>query len=224
MSSEVDICNLALAHIGAEAQVASINPPDGSVEAGLCKRFYPIVRREMLESATWPFALKRVVLAEVANPSGIWGYAYARPADCVDALRILPMAVVAASLLHSDAVMFDGGLPNAVWLDGLFSERGSKRFEFEGDVLLTNEPQAVLKYTRDITDTTKFSGQFVTAFGMMLASYLAGPIIKGQEGTRIGASWREGAMSMIRIASANAANNSHAGSEYTPAAILARVR
>jgi hypothetical protein len=219
VASEVDICNLGLAHIGAEAQVVSISPPDGSVEAGLCKRFYPIVRREMIESANWQFALKRVALAEVTNPSTIWQYAYALPSDCVDALRILPLAVLGengALWLVSDWML------DVRALDDMFSERGSANFTIEGTTLLTNEPEAVLKYKADVVDTTKFSGMFVTAFGMLMASYLAGPIIKGQEGTRIGASWRESAMTMIKSAGAGEANNSSERAEHVSEFIRAR--
>ena len=35
MASDVDVCNLALSHIGDTANVASINPPDGSVQSAL---------------------------------------------------------------------------------------------------------------------------------------------------------------------------------------------
>ena len=40
MASDVDICNMALSHLGARAQISAIVPPDGSVEAGYCARFH----------------------------------------------------------------------------------------------------------------------------------------------------------------------------------------
>ena len=49
MASEVDICNLALGHLGDNATVASLNPPEGSVQAQHCARFYPIARDALLE-------------------------------------------------------------------------------------------------------------------------------------------------------------------------------
>ncbi len=49
MASPVDISNLALSHIGAEALVSAIDPPDGSREAGLCAQFWPLVRTEVLD-------------------------------------------------------------------------------------------------------------------------------------------------------------------------------
>ena len=46
-------------------------------------------RRAMLELGDWQWATARATLAQVANPSSIWAYAYATPADCINAMRIL---------------------------------------------------------------------------------------------------------------------------------------
>ena len=42
MATEVDICNLALAHLGDDATIATIKPPEGSAQAEKAARFYPI--------------------------------------------------------------------------------------------------------------------------------------------------------------------------------------
>ena len=63
MASEVEICNLALAHLGDEATVASIDPPEGSAQAEHCQRFYPVSRNSLLEMHDWAFATKRATLA-----------------------------------------------------------------------------------------------------------------------------------------------------------------
>ena len=90
--SEVTICNLALGHLGDTATVASIKPPDASVQAQLCARFYPMARNALLEMASWGFATRRVKLAEVALPAevGTWLHAYAAPNAMVNALAVLP--------------------------------------------------------------------------------------------------------------------------------------
>jgi len=49
-------------------------------------------------------------------------------------------------------------------------------------VIYTNQVDAVCRYNRTITDTTTFSPLFVDALAWYLASYLAGPIIKGEMG------------------------------------------
>lgn len=217
MPSVVQICNMALSHLGAEALVSSINPPDGSVEAGYCATFYGPARVEALEAASWPWALKRVQLAEVTNPSSIWRYAYAKPSDCLTATRVLQLKYVsAANLMWPPTSVYMRYGYYWMLIDDLFNERGSADFEIEGDIILTNEPEAILKYKTDVTDTTQFSGSFSSALSMLLASYLAGPIIKGVEGARIGAQWRQAATQAIRAAAANDANNSSERAEHTP--------
>ena len=71
MANPVEICNLALSHLGSSATVSAIAPPDGSVEAGYCARFYGMARQLSLTAFTWQFALKRVALAEVTNTSTV---------------------------------------------------------------------------------------------------------------------------------------------------------
>lgn len=215
MPSAVDIANIALSHLGARAQVSAIDPPDGSVEAGYCARFYPIARREVIEIANWSFVKKRVALAEVTNPSEIWQYAYALPADCVKTLRVLQMRyVVEAGILWP----LGAYVTDADWrrLDDIFTERGSADYEVESGVLFTNEPEAVLLYKRDVTDTTKFTPLMTSAVGMVLAGYLAGAIIKGLDGARVGAQWREEGFRQASRAAASDANSSSERSDHVP--------
>lgn len=222
MASDVDICNIGLAHLGAEGQIASINPPDGSVEAGYCARFYPIARKELLEDQQWAFNKLRVQLSEVENTSTVWHYAYAVPSGLIKALRVLRLKYINdASLLWPIGTYlthnFDGHL-----VEELFTERGSADFEIEGGVLRTNEPEAVLLYTADVTDTTKYSAKFVAAFGMLMAAYLAGPIIKGVDGARIGAQWRQAALDMSASAAASDANSANEQAGHVAEHIRAR--
>lgn len=196
MASVADICNIALSHLGADAVVVSISPPDGSVEAGHCARLYKIARLETLDAADWSFAKRRVLLAEVANDSRTWTFAYALPSDMVTALRVLP----------------EGGC----------DEHGSADFELDGQVLRTNVPAATLLYKRDVTDTTRFPPGFVTACGKILAGYLAGPLIKGMDGAKVGAQWLDAGHQEALRAAARAANESHDGTPFVPASIAAR--
>ena len=50
---------------------------------------------------------------------------------------------------------------------------------------MTNLENAVCRYTVSIDDPQKFSPLFVNALSWFLASMLAGPIIKGQEGRQV---------------------------------------
>jgi hypothetical protein len=187
---------MALSHIGGRAQVSSISPPDGSVEAGLCATFYDTARAEMIEPGSWRFTLARTTLALLAtNPSAVWAYAYAMPSNCMSPKRILRAG-------DTDADSAD--------------------FEVEGDALYSNEPDAVLVYVRDVTDTTKFTPTFTSALSYLLASYLAGPILKGNEGSRVGDAMRERAMALADIAATASANASSAVHTFTPSSIQAR--
>lgn len=210
MASVVQICNMALSHIGAEARVSSISPPDGSVEAGHCATFYDQARVELIEPGNWRFALKRATLAELANDSDTWLYAYALPSDCLRPLRVLRLFSAGVTVFNQDDVRFSP------------TDRESADFDVEGATLYTNEPAAVLLYTRDVTDTGKFTPSFVSALSDLLASYLAGPIVKGNEGVRIAEALRQRAMLKGDIAATASANASAATHEHVPSSIAAR--
>lgn len=196
MASVVQLCNMALSHIGSEARVASINPPDGSVEAGHCATFYDQARTEMIEPGTWPFTLARAALAQVTNASPTWAFAHALPSDCLRPLRVLE--------------------------SGATSDADSANFEREGEVLYTNEENPTLVYVRDVTDTTKFSPSFTAALGYLLAAYVAGPIIKGNDGIRIGDAMRQRAMSLAEVSATAAANAT--STEHTLTSSIVAVR
>ena len=221
MASDVDICNTALSHLGARAQIASISPADGSVEAGYCARFYPIARREMIEASNWSFAKTRVTLAALTNDSTIWAYAYALPSDCITPLRVLQLRYLTYSSLPLPVSLYVSDY-DLIRYDQLFSERGSSDFDVEDGVLRTNEPDAVLLYKRDVTDTSKYTPTFVSSLGMLLASYLAGPIIKGMDGAKVGSQWREAATGMALRAAARDANGSSEPNDHIPAHLAVR--
>lgn len=214
MASVVDTCNTALSHVGARAQISSISPPDGSVEAGYCARFYPIARREMIEAHSWGFSKTRITLAEVTNPSTIWTYAYALPADCLKPIRVL--ALTTANVLWPQSLWVDNTLTSVV------DENEGREFDIENGVILTHEPEAVLLYRRDVTDTAKFPPLFGSALSMLLASYLAGAIVKGEVGIKMGDALRSRAFGMLGKAAASDANASTEHVYHTPDHIRVR--
>lgn len=208
MASDVQICNMALSHIGSEARVSSISPPDGSVEAGYCATFYDIARTEMLEPGNWAFALKRATLAQAVNPSSVWAYAYAKPADCLRPLRILRPSI-AITVFTQDLV-----------LEPHTDDRDSAPFDVEGQLILTNQPDSVLVYVQDVVDSTRFPASFTSALSYLLASYIAGPVVKGREGVNLGDGMRERALA-IASASANASANASSADSLPQPTLLA---
>lgn len=199
MSSDVAICNLALSHLGADATVASISPPDGSPEAGYCAVFYPLARRTTMAAANWGFARRRASLAELINDSHQWAFKYALPNKCLHPRKVL----LAGAVDHPD--------------------RAGAPFEFQDGAIYSNQPEAVLIYTADVDDASTFPPDFITALSQVLAGYLAGPVIKGVEGARIGDVWSQKGFASASRAAAREANAALEPAEaLIPAPIAAR--
>lgn len=210
MASVPTICNMALAHIGAGVTISSITPPDGTLEAEYCATFYSPARSEMLELGQFSFSLKRVALAEITNESVNWSYAYQKPSDCVKALRVLTVGA-GITVFTQDEVTVVG------------TDRNGADFDVEGDTIFTDEEDAVLLYVYDVTDSTKFSPAFNTALSYLLASYLAGPIVKGDQGMKLSTAMRQQALLMAGMAATSDANASSAKvSDFEPSSIAAR--
>jgi hypothetical protein len=173
LASEVDIANLALSHLGDSATVASLNPPEGSAQAEHCARFYPIARDSLLEMHSWGFATKRVSLALLTNTWPEWTYAYACPTDALNLL-----AVLAADAPND----YSTGLTNSGAGNYTPQDFSNETADDGTSIIFTNVQNATLRYSARITDTTKFSPLFVDALAWLLASYMAGPILKGDAG------------------------------------------
>lgn len=207
--SVVTICNLALGHLGDTAQVTSITPPDGSVQAQLCSRFYWVARNALLEMAAWGFATRRIQLAKVSNPTvntitdedgstqtscGTWRFAYALPAGTINILAVIPWD---ASNDYQERFGSGDRDHFRPYPEGYMPVEGAPldvpqpyavETQIDGSqIVLTNVCDAVLRYTTLVEDTTKFSPLFMLALSYLLASMLAGPIIKGDAGIEVGA-------------------------------------
>jgi hypothetical protein len=206
MSSVVDICNLALSHIGDGATVASIASPAESVQAEHCARFYPMARDAVLSMVEPAFAIKRVNLSLITptEQPDIWTYAYSQP-NCIKVLSV--------------------GLPEATLVDADRQEWDSEALDDGSVVIYTNTELATARIIARITDTTKFGPLLVLAVARLLASFLAGPIIKGVEGMKISAAHQErfDKVELPRAKTENARlKQSNAYRDFTPSSISAR--
>lgn len=210
MASEVDICNLALGHIGDNATVSSINPPEGSAQAEHCQRFYPIARDSLLEMHFWNFAMKRATLAQVSNSWPEWRYAYAMPADALNPISILPPDAYddyATKFVPTDTPLFAHNYSPVIAAGRYVPQPYSVEMDANGnEIILTNQENAALRYTYFVTDTTKFSPLFVVTLSHLLASYLAGPVIKGDQGIQVSAQQLKIAMGYLAQAEASDSN------------------
>jgi hypothetical protein len=161
--TQVEICNMALSFLGNAAVVQSVNPPDPSTEAMLCAQFYPIALSTVLEMHSWSFATNTVALTAHECDRDAWDYCYMIPHDFLKVLAVLPTG---ASDDHKDA----------------------QEYSIEQDTdgvlrLFTDQDEAVLRYTMHVQFTRMFPSTFVLALAWHLASLLAGPIIKGKQGS-----------------------------------------
>lgn len=200
--SEVTICNLALSHLGDTAEVMSIKPPDSSVQAQLCSRFYWVARNALLEMAAWGFATRRAKLAPLVPQAsdgldidengclvGPWRHMYALPSGVFNALAVQEQCAPGEYEAWFGPVEKDYFPP---YPQGYLPVPGAplvvpQPFQVEtradgSQIVLTNVCDAVLRYTTLVEDTTKFSPLFTLALSHLLASMLAGPLIKGDAG------------------------------------------
>lgn len=184
MASVVQICNLSLSHLGDTATVASISPPEGSAQAQHCARFYPIARDTLLEMHTWSFATRRVALTLLDTTMAQWAYVYAMPANVINVIAVIPPeANDDYSVMHGIPDQY-GYRPELLPTSGNYvPQRYSIETLSDGSqVVCTNQENAVMRFTTYVTDSTKFSPLFVISLSWLLASMLAGPIIKGDTG------------------------------------------
>ena len=182
MATEVNICNLALAHLGDDATIASLSPPEGSAQAEKAARFYPIARDTLLEMHTWNFAAKRANLALTTNNIAQWDYAYVAPTDMMS-----PVAVISPTAQNDYATRMSagdtpGGITSTYAPTIVAGQYTPQQFAIEGTTIYTNVETAMLRYQAFITESDKFSPLFVMTLSWHLASMLAGPIIKGDQG------------------------------------------
>lgn len=225
MASPVDICNLSLGRLGDRGTVTSIDPADGSAQAEHCAKFYPIARDSVLEypQTGWRFATTRATLAQHdLAPIGGWAFAYSYPADCLKPLDLLsPADTDLAS--GAGTAFFD--LDNSALIQAAPREYSIEIDPLTGDrVIYTNIEQAILKYTMRQNDTSKWPSLVVDGVSMWLASYLAGPLVKGATGMKVAASWMDEARKVISFAAASEANsvNDNAYRHHVPDHIRVR--
>lgn len=217
MPSEVDAVNTALAHLGSDAQITSISPPDGSTEAGYGKRFMATARRELIEAAEWRFAIKRATLTLLAeNPSDRWAYAYQLPSDCLRPMRVLTDRITGGTIFTAP-----DSYPATYMLAA--SDEDGTLFEVEQNTLFTNQPEAVLVYKIDVPDFNKWTPTGFSAMGYLLAAYLAGPIVRGKAGASAAQNYRKLALDMANRAAVSDANNGNeTRNQDTPQSVQAR--
>lgn len=164
MSSEVEVCNMAISHLGIGKEIANLDT-EQSEEASACRRFFDIARKTVLGDLNWTFATKFAVLGLVeSDPSDEWDYSYRYPVDCITLRRIL---------------------------SGVRSDTRRTRVPFKilrdtsGRLIYTDEESAEVEYTEDIEDIEVFPPETVLALSFKLAALIA-PRLTGGDPFKLG--------------------------------------
>jgi hypothetical protein len=157
MASEVDICNLALSHIGASATISSLT--EQSEEAFHCNLLYADTRDTLLRAHPWGFATRHLALSDVGSPPGNWSYRYSYPNDCLFIREILQVTD------NGDPIEYEVALSDA----------------YNSRVILTNQESATLIYTYKATNTLVFDPMFVTSLAWKIASEVAMPLTRDEK-------------------------------------------
>lgn len=85
-ASSAAICNRALTFLGA-SRISTLT--EDTVEAKLCNEHYDAVRKTLLRSHPWKFALARAVLAASSTtPDWGWTYQYPLPVNCLRVIEL----------------------------------------------------------------------------------------------------------------------------------------
>lgn len=150
MASEVSICNMALANIGAEALIATLT--EDTEEARFCNIFYETLRDATLRIHPWNFATQFQTLADLGTPPSGFDFRYAYPTNCMHAIEIV-------NTVNTDRIEFE-----VANLSG------------GGKVILTDQDDAVLKFTEAITDTNTFDEIFIHTLAWNISMHIAEPL------------------------------------------------
>lgn len=147
-SSQIQICNMALVHLG-QRTITSID--EASEPARKMKLVWDSTRDEVLADGEWAFATKTEALAVVSGATSIeWDYVYQQPARCLKVRKLLNESTVDGS----EDTPYEKVLLTATNSIGI----------------ATDLEDAYIKYTYQVTDPTLFDPAFVKSLSLKLAA------------------------------------------------------
>lgn len=159
MADKTGACNLSLSHLGHSKEIADVDT-ERSAEAAACRRFYQPALDEVMRD--FPINVVTAPLALVSDLTGVdgaeWSYAYRYPSNCAKAIRI----------------------PS-----GIRNDNPSTRVPYkiggdsQGDLIYTDMAEASLEYTTNDLGLDKWKPDFLMAFTLLLAFYIAPRVTAG---------------------------------------------
>lgn len=158
MALNTEVGNLALSHLGITHTVSDLET-EQSIEAKVLRRFYERAMNICLREFPWSFATKIDALALVEeDPNNDWSYSFRYPSDCLHVRRILGQT-------RNDTR--DVRVAYKIAQDS------------SGKLIFTDQPDAEIEYTLNITDYAIMTDDFIMAFSFLLAYYVAPSLAKG---------------------------------------------
>ena len=221
MVDKIQACNSALSTIKTRSSITSLT--ENTPEAIQCGLFYDNVLTSTLRAAQWNFAEAFVNLAVLKAALGTpeclytsetawsslfppppWLYSYIMPSDCLKVRYVMPSPVI-----QSTAIPYT---PAATSYLPSSNSSNAANFKLSGDkdangndlnIILANAPQAMLCYTKLVTNPNVWDNNFFDLFVLNLAVAIA-PQLTADEPTlkRVIAQTNEAAM-MAKLADAN---------------------
>lgn len=161
MADKTGVCNLALSHLAISKEIANVET-ERSAEASACRRFFEPALLEAQRD--FPNPSNKVIkdLALVSDLRNIvdaeWCFNYRYPADCSKAIRIL---------------------------SGVRNDTESTRVPYRilsddtGKLIYTDKENAQLEYVTNNQDPSRWQPDFVMAFSLLLAAYIAPRLTAG---------------------------------------------
>lgn len=155
MSSDIEICNVALSRVAITQPIASFT--ERSKPAEQCRVFYAQLRDLVLQAFPWPFAESIVALADLGSPAPGWAFRYRYPSDCLKVRSIVEPGQRRA-MTNEQQIAFKIG------------------YDSGGKVIHTDQPQAACRFTFKVEDSTFFDPNFADVLAWRLAMDLALPL------------------------------------------------
>ena len=156
--TDVQIINMALAHLGQTQLIAARS--ELTNEAIVGDLFYDPAVQYCLEDFAWGFARRYVAVGLVEeNPNDDWAFSYRYPSDCVTVRRI----VTALGRQDPNPPPFNIGQDDT------------------GRLIYTSTENAIIEYTKLVTNTAFFPAMFAEAVSWWLAGLMCPGLAKDRE-------------------------------------------
>ena len=151
ITSEIEICNMALAHLGIEY----INSFDEETkQAKACKMFYDNVRKLLLTNLNASFSIARANLVENLDYKPVYGYqkSYKLPFGCLQVLNL-------GDIVQDEYYQIEG--------DNFYCDKEIGNVE--------------IRYIKDVKDVNKYDAKFVELFALTLAVEICMPLTRDMQ-------------------------------------------